>query len=284
MSRFTQNMRTLHSLRRAIGARSAIEAYVRRKLNLGSVMYATTGLHKLTIRPADSDIFLLAQIFGDRQYDAGKLHTRILQRIASEWAAAGVVPLIIDAGSNVGYSTLFFADVFPSATVIGVEPDARCAILSQRHCGGNPRIKIVNAALWRHADGVQLGNTEGPSWARRVLDAGSTPSVTLESLTATVPHSRPFLLKMDVEGSERDIFESSGETVKKFPCVMIEPHDWMLPGTGSLVPLFEAVREKEMDTLIVGENLMLIDSDLVRNAGCEGWLGWQAEGWPASPC
>lgn len=218
----------------------------------------------------DSDVPLIAQIFGDHQYDAGEHHMEVLRRIASQWNKDGVTPLIIDAGSNVGYSTLFFADNFPSATVIGVEPDSECVSMSRANCAGNSRIKIVNAALWWHSNGVQLNNLEGPSWARRVSDHGSTPSTTLESLISKIPNARPLLLKMDIEGAEREVCTFSGEAIRQFPCIMIEPHDWMMPGAGCLATLYSAICVKEMDTLIAGENLIFLDSEMVRNEMASG--------------
>ena len=40
----------------------------------------------------------------------------------------------------------------------------------------------------------------------------------------------PFLIKIDIEGHEKDLFESNIEWFDKFQIVIIEIHDWMLPG------------------------------------------------------
>ena len=76
------------------------------------------------------------------------------------------------------------------------------------------------------------------SWANRVTDAGDTPSVTLEALLRQIPDAVPFVLKLDIEGAESQVCQSSSDAVASFACIMIEPHDWMLPGSGGLAPLF----------------------------------------------
>jgi FkbM family methyltransferase len=250
---------------RAVGLRFAIELYGRRLLKIAAPVSVTCGTHVLTVRPTDSDVPVLAQIFGDTQYDASSLQMQSLKRVADQWRAAGQIPLIIDAGSNVGYSSLYFANAFPSAVIIAVEPDAQCVELSRTNTVGCSRIEVVHAALWKHNEGVQLENPDVPSWARRVSDSGPIPSVTLESLTSKIPGSRPFLLKLDIEGSEKTVCDASSQTINQFPCILIEPHDWMIPGGGCLAPLFRAISDKEMDTLIVGENLMFFDSGFVRD-------------------
>jgi len=40
--------------------------------------------------------------------------------------------------------------------------------------------------------------------------------------------SYPYLIKIDIEGSESMLFESHTEWIDKFPLIIIELHDWML--------------------------------------------------------
>jgi FkbM family methyltransferase len=247
----------------AIGLIGAINLTVRRKLGFSRPVSISCGRHSLTVRPTDSDTGVLAQIFGFHEYETQAFRTDHLNDLAAHWKRDGATPLIVDAGANVGYSTLYFADQFPDATVIAVEPDDECVALIRRHCAGNPRIIIVHAALWSHENGVRIDNQEADSWARRVSEGGITPSLTLRSLLGMVPNARPLLLKLDIEGAEAEVCQASPEQVARFPCIMIEPHDWMLPGTACLDALYRAVAGRKMDTLVVGETLALFDSEIV---------------------
>ena len=37
------------------------------------------------------------------------------------------------------------------------------------------------------------------------------------------------LIKIDIEGGESELFEKNIEWIEKFPLIIIELHDWMLP-------------------------------------------------------
>lgn len=247
------------SLARSVGIFSALNLVGRRKLGLSKAVTVSCGPHRLTVRPGDSDAFVLAQIFTAREYDAHPFWMERLNAVAAGFRRAGQVPLIVDAGANVGYSALYLAEHFPDAVVIAVEPDANCLELLRRNCGHNPRIRALHAALWSHGNGVDLDSRDESSWANRVSDGGSTPSVTLDTLIAEIPNAAPLIVKLDIEGAETEVCRASPGVVSSFACIMVEPHDWMLPGAGGLSPLYEAVAGKKMDTLIRDEALMLFD-------------------------
>ncbi|MGE2834452.1 FkbM family methyltransferase [Mycobacterium sp. SMC-4] len=247
------------ALTRSIGAPAAVNLVARRLLGRRRPVTVPCGPHRLWVRPTDSDSYVLAQIFTAGEYAASPFWMTRLNAVAADLRAAGRVPLIVDAGANVGYSALYLAERFPDAVVIAVEPDADCVELLSRNCEVNSRIRPVHAALWSHDRGVDLVNREHGSWANRVADGGVTPSVTLEQLIAQVPDAAPLIVKLDIEGAETEVCAASPEAVASFACIMIEPHDWMLPGSGGLSPLYEAVAGKKMDTLICDETMMLFD-------------------------
>ena len=57
-------------------------------------------------------------------------------------------------------------------------------------------------------------------------------------------NARPLILKLDIEGAEREVCDAAPEVVRAFPCIMIEPHDSRIPGAGCLSLLFEQLQEK----------------------------------------
>ena len=71
-----------------------------------------------------------------------------------------------------------------------------------------------------------------------------------------------FLIKIDIEGHEKDLFESNIEWFDKFQIVIIEIHDWMLPGEsiskGYLNSIVNSMVENKRDTIIINENLISI--------------------------
>ncbi len=207
-------------------------------------------------------MFVLGQIFGTKEYDIGADRTAALNQLSAAWIEEGTQPVIVDAGANVGYSALYFGQTYPNAVVLAIEPDPETFAQLSLNCRGYDCVVPVHAALWSHDDGVSLQTTDAASWSRRVSDGGLTPSMTLETLLARIPRARLLILKLDIEGGEKEVCRASAMVVRGTPCVIVEPHDFKFPNAGCLAPLYSALAGRDVDTLILGENLMIIDATL----------------------
>ena len=252
-------------LARAIGWSAAINLLARRCLGLHRpISIKVRGLSgTIEVGPTDSDLFVLSQIFGWREYATDNATTQQLHRVSADWKTNGISPFIIDGGANVGYSALFFAGTFPEATVVALEPDPQTFERLCRNCQGHPKIKPVQAALWRDANGVRLQTGEHGSWSHHLgRDGLEVPSTTLRAVMASDPTSRLLILKLDIEGSEKEVIEADPGVVCSAMCIMIEPHDFMRPGLACLTPLFAALAGKQVDTVINGENLFLFSPEI----------------------
>ena len=69
--------------------------------------------------------------------------------------------------------------------------------------------------------------------------------------------SVPGIAKIDIEGFESDLFATHTDWIAKATALVIEPHDWMLPGKGSS-NAFRAAIGPEFEMLISGENLAFV--------------------------
>ena len=228
---------------------------------------------KVLMRPLESDLFVASQVFGWREYDVGAQRRKALNHVAARWRLDDLKAVIIDAGANVGYSSIFFANTYPDAVILAVEPNPSTFEILKRNVIGNDRIIPINAALWSHDAGVDMAAGDSGSWSDRVSDGPSltstsrTPSIRLDQLMDKVHCARSLIIKLDIEGSEREVCRVSRDILGKSPCIIIEPHDFMLPGAGSLVPLFSAISGKEVDTLLMGENLTIMEIGILQQNG-----------------
>ena len=87
-------------------------------LNIGSTS------RPFYFRPGTSDESVMTQIFKQNDYSFGRL--RRGQEIADFYhriAASTKSPLIVDAGANIGASSVYFAYSFPEARVVAIEPE-----------------------------------------------------------------------------------------------------------------------------------------------------------------
>jgi hypothetical protein len=67
-----------------------------------------------------------------------------------------------------------------------------------------------------------------------------------------------FCVKIDIEGFESDVFASNTEWLDDVTVVLVEPHDWMLPGQGSSRTMQVAMAARPFEMLISGENLIYV--------------------------
>jgi len=249
----------IKALARALGLTKALHILILRAIKRKKSVTIKIGPNELSLRPCDSDLFVLGQIFGSKEYGLDKTIEAKINSISSSYKSEGKIPLIIDAGANVGYSSIYFADTYPDAHVIAIEPDHDTFIIMKQNCSGHTRITPIHAALWKHNDGVNLQNLGVASWARTVNNNGATPSRTLQDIFSTIPESAPLILKMDIEGSEKETVEAAPDVVRSFPVIMIEPHDFEKPGSSCLSPLYSAISNEPFDTLLSGENIIFLN-------------------------
>lgn len=253
----------IDGLARAIGWKKLVSVLLRRALGIGAAMKVRCGNHELLIRPTDSDLFVMSQVFGHGEYEIGKGGQSALNQLAAGWRQKGIIPLIVDAGANVGYSSIFLRDQYPDAMVMAIEPDQQAHEVLLSNCDSLERIMPVYGALWCHEGEVALVNSERPSWARGVSDGEGVPSVTLRGLLARLPRTKLLMLKMDIEGAELEATRDCGEILKDVPCIMVEPHDFMFPGRGCLTFVYSLLSGRNIDSLVNGENLIFIASELL---------------------
>jgi FkbM family methyltransferase len=254
----------ISGLRKAIGAARTLDVLTRRFFRRRGVIRASLRGWRGTIEidPLDSDLFVVAQIFGHKEYALDDRVTGRLNEHSAELRKAGRVPVIIDGGANVGYSALFFAETYPEALVVALEPGQNAVASLKRNVADQPRVRSIHAALWSHTEGVRLHSTAHGNWGHFVGDGEDgelTPSVTLHSPFAENPEWEPLIVKLDIEGAEKTVVAASPDVFRSAACIIIEPHDFKLRGAACLAPLFRALADRPMDTLINRENLILLD-------------------------
>jgi FkbM family methyltransferase len=154
--------------------------------------------------------------------------------------------VIVDAGANVGLSSVFYANKFPHSRIIAVEPEPSNYEMLLKNAAPYPGITPVHAALWKENGALNLFDTGAGNTTFQVTEtadskgthgAGRVRAVTLESLMADYGLERIDLLKIDVEGAEKEIFEHSSAWIDRVGLIAVELHDWIRSGSGESVRL-----------------------------------------------
>jgi FkbM family methyltransferase len=144
---------------------------------------------------------------------------------------------ILDLGANVGYSSAYFLSKYPTARVVAVEPDPQNYALCCRNLSPfRGRATVINGAVWPERTSLVLvrgGFRDGREWATQVRPAAPAEGEVAQvegydvaTLIGLAGASEIDLLKIDIEGSERALFERDTEKwLPNIRNICVELHD-----------------------------------------------------------
>jgi FkbM family methyltransferase len=235
--------------------------------NLGSVPrdglrpVRLPNMEPIYIRPGESDLDVLHQIYFAKFYQirVPEVRERIDRRYR-EILAAGKVPIIVDAGANIGISSIWFARQYGDARVVAVEPDAGNLALLRRNVAPYPNVAVLDAAIGATRGFAALSNSgERLAWTVQTSRAeDGVKIVTVDDAFAASGGDEPFIVKIDIEGFERDLFASNLDWLDRAYVVFVEPHDWMFPGERSSGPVQQAMAQRSFEMFIAGDTLAFV--------------------------
>ena len=121
---------------------------------------------------------------------------------------------ILDIGANVGYSSTYFAGIYPKCEVVAVElMHSNFEQLSRNTAFLGNRIRTVEAAVWSHNDGVSIADDtfrDGDARSHHASEAEDgkslVPSITMLNLMQQHAMPRVNICKIDIEGAEYELF------------------------------------------------------------------------------
>jgi FkbM family methyltransferase len=207
----------------------------------------------------------LAQPFSLRNnpFDYATFEEVILQE-TYDIPVSGDQKYIIDGGGNIGLTACFFATKFPEATIVTIEPDSDNYNLLQANCKPYANIHPLNCGIWKNNTNLRIENTNAGNNAFTVTEINEDTADTIKAITIwtvmeqfNMPHID--ILKLDIEGSEKEVFEEHYE--KWLPVtkvLIIELHDKMKKGSSRSV--FNAVNKYDFSFDIKGENIIFTNN------------------------
>ncbi len=176
----------------------------------------------LTLRggtSSDKDVF--RQIFIEREYG-------VLDQMTPP-------AFIVDAGANIGLSSVYFLNRFPDAHILAIEPDPdNYVVCCENLKSYGDRVRILQGALWYQSAKlalVQHSYRDKREWATQVREANTDSErvVTAWSVSGLMELTgvrKIDLLKIDIEGSERELFiHDTGSWLPAVRAISIELHD-----------------------------------------------------------
>lgn len=203
--------------------------------------------YSVSARPGTSDAAAFEQVFGG----AYALDLPVEPR------------LILDLGANVGYASVDLALRYPMARVVAVEPEPSNAALLRRNVAALGRVEVVEAAVWPRTEPVALEDPGKGKWGMRVRAGGSgvVRAVTIPELLANAGAERADLVKIDIEGSELDLFSAETGWLTQVGALVIELHDRFRPGCENAVERAVAQSGVPFRKLRYGADVLYVRDD-----------------------
>lgn len=146
---------------------------------------------------------------------------------------------IIDAGAHIGCSSVYYALKFPDARILAIEAEGSNYRQLCRNAADIPAIRPLHAAVFHRSGHVVVTNPGDQPWGFQVggaedltTDHGQTiRAMTLDELISLSGFPHIDVLKLDIEGSEREIFAAGGQSwLPLVRLITIELHDRIKPG------------------------------------------------------
>jgi FkbM family methyltransferase len=217
--------------------------------------------HRIWLRPLASDVYTFFEILVDGQYEFSTFPQS--KRLTSDAGDIHMAkpPLIVDCGANIGLSSIWLATKFPHARIYSIEPDPENFRALTKNTAEYRNIIPINAAIWDTHTQLYLGNIDAPPNARQVNESAppegsvcTTQAVTVEEIMQGADAERAMIVKVDIEGAEACLFRSNTDWLDRVDLLIIELHDWMLPGQRSSQTFLRRISRGDFEVAQNGEN------------------------------
>ena len=179
-----------------------------------------------SVRVPSSDVSTYKQVFVEKEYD---------------FEVVKQPKVIVDAGANIGLASIYFAGIFPDARIIAIEPEESNFELLKKNVSPYRNITAINAAVWNENKRISLVDPGLGKWGfmtqergeeREVLGSSchDVEAITIEKLMKEFQIDHIDILKVDIEGAEREVFADSSAWIGKVDVLIIELHEHLKSG------------------------------------------------------
>lgn len=239
---------------KAYGLTTGVKLYLAQKYKKPAVVNFPFLQHDVIFRgqQSKSDLLIFEQIFCSKDYD-------ISMPIDPK--------VIIDLGANVRFASIYFSNRFPNANIIALEPNKENYEIACKNVKKYDNIKLVHGAVWFKTEEINVVDA-GLGEAAFRIEAGkgvnAVAAFTIKDLMETMNTDYIDLLKIDIEGAEKEIFEYGYEDwLPATKIVIVETHDRYRKGTSKAV--LGTIAKYDFSLELSGENLIFYNNNFINS-------------------
>jgi FkbM family methyltransferase len=171
-----------------------------------------------------------------------------------------VPEVIVDCGANIGLASAYFKNKFPDAKIISIEPEKSNYKILNDNIKNYNNIHCINSGIWYKPANLMITNVGSDNWGFIVEETGdinknTIPAISIDEIIKQYNLQQIDILKIDIEGSEKELFESNFENwLPKTKIIIVELHDRIRKGASR--SFFKALSKYKFSMIIRGENLI----------------------------
>ncbi|WP_110281027.1 FkbM family methyltransferase [Loktanella sp. PT4BL] len=177
---------------------------------------------------------------------------------------------IVDAGGYIGTASLALNSLFPSATIISIEPSPENFELLKANTRSIPNIHAVNAALVEDGgpNTVGLAKSNTGHWGYQAssdtpVEHVQIPTTTIAKILSEYDRDQLDICKMDIEGGEAPLLRAPRDWLERVDVLIIELHERKRPG---IERDFKTATSARLNFQLPGEKVLSISQHfLMRN-------------------
>lgn len=173
---------------------------------------------------------------------------------------------IIDCGANIGLTSLYFKKLFPAANIIAVEPEKNNFELLTKNLKGYKDISLLQKGVWNKKVNLKISNlSKAEHWSFTVEETTEEvdviKAISVKDIMEYGKMDVIDILKIDVEGSELEIFSDNYQSWLPMTRILIvETHDRYRKGCCKA--FFQALNNYDFTVNLSGENFICYNNSL----------------------
>jgi len=174
---------------------------------------------------------------------------------------------IIDGGANIGLTSVFFANKYPNADIVAVEPEKGNFEMLKKNTKNYGRISLIRSGIWSHSailSVIDEGKGNNSFTVAEILSpkVDSINAISIYDIMQERSWDTIDILKLDIEGAEKNVFEKNFEQwLPRVKILIIEFHDRMVEGCSSTV--LKALSNYSFRSEIKGENTIFYNKEFI---------------------
>lgn len=185
--------------------------------------------HAIALRRNSSDVLVFEQVLVNKEY---QVVIDLLEQHKLD------CKYIVDAGANIGLTSIFFNSIYPQAELYSIEPNKDNFKIFEKNIQDNQikNVRLSDKAIWnKQTKLIPVAFRDGLDWSFSLEECQeegqndqSFETITISGILEETGWPHIDLLKIDIEGGEAKLFEDRVGVQKWLPkvkAIVIEIHD-----------------------------------------------------------